>query len=81
MTDTYTVVTWTEMPYTSYDKRHIRVEHRVRLVVYDETTVDVLHERRCDGGGQRGDWEGVDVLEVRPHGVREQSLREGVVAE
>lgn len=81
MTDTYTVATWTEAPYTSYDKRHIRVEHRVRLLVYDEDHVDVVHERRQDDDGQRGEWKGVDVLEVRPHGVREQSLREGVMAE
>jgi hypothetical protein len=81
VTDTYTVATWTEAPYTSYDKRHIRVEHRVRLLVYDEDHVDVVHERRQDDDGQRGEWKGVDVLEVRPHGVREQSLREGVMAE
>ena len=81
MTDTYTVATWTEAPYTSYDKRHIRVEHRVRLLVYHEDHVDVVHEgRQCDDG-QRGEWKGIDVLEVRPHGVHEQSLREGVMAE
>jgi hypothetical protein len=65
------------MPYTNYDKRHIRVEHRVRVLVYDEGTVDVLHERRRDDDGQRGDWKSVDVLEVRQHGVREVSVREG----
>ena len=81
MTDAYTVATWTEMPYTSYEKRHIRVKHRVRVLVYDGQTVDVVHQRRCDDGGQRGDWEGVDVLDVRPHGVRKESLREGVVSE
>ena len=81
MSDSYTVATWTEAPYTSYDKRHIRVEHRVRLLAYDENHVDVVHEHRRDDGGQRGEWKGVDVLEVRPHGVREESLSEGVLAE
>jgi len=81
VSDTYTVSTWTEMPYTSYNKRHIRVEHRVRVLVYGEQAIDVLHERRRDDNGQRGDWEGIDVLEVRPHGVREESLREGVLTE
>ena len=81
MTDTYTVATWTEAPYTSYDKRHIRVEHRVRVIVYGEDFVDVVHERRRDDDGQRGDWKGVEVLKVRGHGVRERSLREGVLAE
>lgn len=81
MTDSYTVATWTEMPYTSYDKRHIRVEHRVRVLVYDEGHIDMVHERRRDDDGQRGEWKGVDVLEVRPHGVREESIREGVLAE
>ena len=81
MTDTYTVATWTDAPYTSYDKRHIRVEHRARVLVYDEGTVDVVHERRRDDDGQRGDWKGVDALEIRPHGVRKESLREGVLSE
>jgi len=81
VTDSYTVATWTEMPYTSYDKRHIRVEHRVRVLVYDEGHIDMVHERRRDDDGQRGEWKGVDVLEVRPHGVREESIREGVLAE
>lgn len=81
MTDTYTVATWTDAPYTNYDMRHIRVEHRVRVLVYGEKTVDVVHERRRDDDGQRGDWESVDILEVRPHGVHELSPREGVLSE
>ena len=81
MTDAYTVASWTEMPYTSYEKRHIGVEHRVRVLVYDEGTVDVVHERRLNEDNQRGDWESADVLEVRPHGVREHSLGEGVASE
>lgn len=80
MTDSYIVATWTEAPCTSYDKRHIRVEHRVRVLVYDEGHIDVVHERRRDDG-QRGDWKGVKVLEVRPHDVRERSLRVGVPEE
>jgi hypothetical protein len=81
VTDAYTIATWTDAPYTSFNKRYIQIEHRVRLLVHEPTVVDVLHERRRDDDGQRGDWEGVDVWEVRPHGVREESLREGVLAE
>jgi hypothetical protein len=79
--DAYTVATWTEAPYTSYDKRHIQIEHRVRLLVHEPTVIDVIHERRTDDDGHRGDWEGVDVLEVRSHGVRRESLRVGGMAE
>jgi len=81
VTDTYTVATWTEAPYTSYDKRHIRVEHRVRLLAYDEGHIDVVHERRQDDDGQRGEWKAINVWEVRANSVREESLREGVLAE
>jgi hypothetical protein len=81
MTDTYTVARWAEAPYTSYDKRQIQIEHRVRLLVHEPTAIDVLHERRTDDYGHRSEWEGVDVLEVRPQGVQRESLREGVLAE
>jgi len=81
VTDAYTIANWTEVPYTSYDKRHLRVKHRVRLLVHEPTVVDVVHERSRDDDGHRSEWEGVDVLEVRPQGVQRESLREGVLAE
>jgi hypothetical protein len=81
VTDAYNIAIWTDAPYTSYDKRHIQIEHRVRLLVHEPTVIDVIHERRTDDDGQWGDWEGVDVLEVRPHGVQRESLRDGVLAE
>ena len=81
MTDSVTIASWTEHPYTSYDKRHIRVEHRVRVLAYDGGFADVQHERRKNDRGTTTDWVTVDVVELRDHGLRRQKLREGVLQE
>jgi hypothetical protein len=48
VTETYTVAEWSEMPYTDHRKRGAVVEHRVRLIVYDAGSIDVLHQVRGD---------------------------------
>ena len=65
MTDTQTIASWTEHPYTSYDKRHITVEHRVRVLSYDGGFADVQHERRTNDNGKCSNWKEVSVAELR----------------
>lgn len=77
MTDKHTIASWTESPYTSYDKRHIVIHHRVRIIRYDETTVDVVHQRR------EGDeaWKVVEAVELREYGLIPNKIRDGVMSE
>lgn len=75
--DTATIASWTEMPYTSYDKRSIVIHHRVRVIHYDGTSADVMHERR-EGDGE---WKTVAVAELRDHGMTHQKLRDGILEE
>ena len=76
--ETYTIARWTEEPYKSYNKRHISVEYRVRVLDYGGSIVDVVRERRNEGG-LTAEWEEVCVIEVREHGVREVLRKEEVV--
>jgi hypothetical protein len=81
MSETVTLATWTEAPYTSHDKRHIRVEHRVRVLAYDGDFADVQHERRTNDRGDRTDWKTVEVVELRDHGMQHRKVRKGVLQE
>lgn len=77
MSETVTIASWTTSPYTSYDKRGVVIHHRVRIVRYDRTTADVVHERR-EGND---DWTTVGAVELREHGLTKQKLRDGVLEE
>jgi hypothetical protein len=77
VSETVTLASWTKQPYTSYDKRHIAIHHRVRIVRYDASSADVMHERR-EGNGE---WSTVAVAELRDYGMTHQKLREGVLQE
>jgi len=77
MSETVTLASWTTSPYTSYDKRSRTMHHRVRIIHYDNTTADVVHERR-EGND---DWKTVEVAELRDYGMTHQKIRDGVMAE
>jgi len=77
MSETVTLASWTTSPYTSYDKRGIVIHHRVRIVRYDDSSTDVMHERR-EGNEE---WTTVAVAELRDYGMTHQKLREGVLQE
>lgn len=82
MSESVTIASWTERPYTSHDKRHIRVEHRVRVLAYDGAFADVQHERRRrDKNKVLDDWQEVEVVEIRDHGMQRRKVREGVLQE
>jgi hypothetical protein len=81
MSDTFTIGRWTERPYTSYDKRHIKIEHRVRVLAYDGGISDVSHERRENDNGTVSDWKEVEVVEIRDHGAIHRKVRKGVLQE
>ena len=76
MSDDVVLASWTDHPYTSYDKRSIKVHHRVRVIHYERGRADVLHER-CEGSG---DWETIEAVELRD-GMYYQKLRDGVLEE
>jgi hypothetical protein len=80
MSDDVTIGRWSESPYTSYDKRHITIDHRVRIIDYGGGMVDVVHERR-QNDGDRGEWEQVAYAEVREHGMTHRKVRDGVMSE
>jgi len=78
----FTIGRWSEHPYTSHDKRHIEIHHRVRVVVYGNNFADVIHERRKhDGETAAPDWKTVETVEIRDYGARKQRHREGVLQE
>jgi hypothetical protein len=77
MSDDLVLASWTSHPYTSHDRRHIAVHHRVRVIHYDRSSADVVHERR-EGND---DWKTVEVAELRDHGLTHQKLRDGVLHE
>lgn len=82
MSETYTIGRWTERPYTSHDKRHIKVKHRVRVLVYDGGFTDVVHERRRrDKHNWLDDWKEVETVEVRDYGATYRKARDGVLQE
>lgn len=78
----FTIGRWSEYPYTSHDKRHIEIEHRVRVLVYGNNFVDVTHERRRqDRDTHDPDWTTVETVEVRDYGARHEQYCEGVLQE
>lgn len=81
MTEAVTIASWTEHPYTGYDKRHIKIEHRVRVLRYDGGFADVHHERRRNAHGTCSEWVDVAVVELRDHGMRRETVRDGVLSE
>ena len=81
MTEAVTIGSWVERPYTSYDKRHIKFEHRVRVLAYDGGFADVQHERRENDRGTRSEWKEVEVVELRDHGLNHRKVRKGVLEE
>jgi hypothetical protein len=82
MTETVVIASWTEHPYTSHDKRHITVEHRVRVLAYDGGFADIQHERRRRDKNKILDgWKEVAVVELRDHGMNYRTVRGGVLQE
>lgn len=81
MSDTETLATWTESPYTSYDKRHITVKHRVRVIRYEGGFADVIHQRQVQDDASAVEWEEVKRTELRDHGMRTQKVRDGLLEE
>jgi len=75
MSDTTVLASWTEHPYTSYDKRSWAIEHRVVVEHYGGMGGDVRHEvRSSDSEDCPAEWTEKDVVELRDHGklVRKQ---------
>ena len=63
----YVVSEWTEMPYTSHDRRGAVIEHRVVLEPYDNNAADVRHEVRSDDERAKTSdrWTPIRVYELR----------------
>ncbi|ELZ96644.1 hypothetical protein [Haloferax sulfurifontis] len=61
------LASWEDAPYVSYDRRSAVVEHRIRLVVYDDGNVDVVHEVRSDDdrADEPAEWTPKEAHEVR----------------
>lgn len=79
MSDTHTLVEWTESPYRSYDKRSRTVQHRVVVDDYGPAGADARHEVRSDTDPTvPHTWTEVDVVEVRQHGIQKVSRGEVV---
>ena len=74
--ETYTVAEWETHPYTSHDKRHRTVHHRIRLMWYSSDMADVVVERKIPDEGLTS-WTEVEIYELRPHGVTHVSKSEG----
>lgn len=73
------VAEWTEMPFTSYDRRGDVVEHRVVLEYYGETGADVRHEyRSSDADRYPDEWTEYTAYELRDHGIRQVQRNTGV---
>jgi len=78
VTETHTVAEWSELPYTDHKRRGAVVEHRVRLIVYDGGSIDVLHQARGDADAPVPDeWTTVVAYEYRHGNVTR--LRRGKV--
>lgn len=70
MSTTETLCSWTEYPYSSYDKRAYEIEHRVVIERYDADTHDVRHEvRSSDDDSTPSTWAETEMVELRPHGM------------
>ena len=68
--DTAVIASWTEHPYTSYDKRSWVIEHRVVIEHYGGLGADVRHEvRSSDSEDCPDEWTELDVAELRDHGM------------
>jgi hypothetical protein len=76
--DERVVAEWTEMPFTSHDKRSWTVQHRVVAESFAGTGVDVRHEVRSDeADGVPDDWTSAEVYEAREHGVSKITRADG----
>jgi hypothetical protein len=61
---------WSENPYTSYDKRSWKIQHRVVVIHYSAATADVRHEvRSADDPSVPEDWTEREAVELRDHGM------------
>lgn len=68
--DERVLASWTEMPYTSYDKRGWTIEHRVVVEHYGAMGSDVRHEvRSSDSDDCPDEWTELDIAELRDHGM------------
>lgn len=64
--ETFTLANWDTHPFTAHDRRRDVVEHRARLIVYDQYDLDVVHEYRLNPSDARPEeWSERRVLEVR----------------
>lgn len=65
------VAVWTEAPFTSYERRSHRIEHRVLIEHYGGIGADVRHEvRLMDDDSVPDEWVECDVFELREHGIQ-----------
>jgi len=72
------VGSWSERPFTSYDKRSYVIEHRIVVETHGSVGVDVRHEVRSDDyDGAPDDWTPKEVYEAREHGVDKITAAEG----
>ena len=72
------LASWSEKPYVSHRRRSTVVEHRLRLIVYSDGNVDVVHDIRA---GRRNDrepeeWAEAEIYEVRGGRVRKTHRRD-----
>jgi len=74
----YTVAEWTEMPYTSHDRRGAVIEHRVVFEPFNAIGADIRHEVRSDDGRANvsDEWTAVKVFEMRNGRVEKLSRKE-----
>ena len=71
MSDELRIASWSESPFTSYERRSVTVEHRIVAEAFPGVGADIRHEVRCPDSdvGPEG-WSTAEVYEVRDHGVR-----------
>jgi hypothetical protein len=72
------VASWSERPYTAYDKRSWAIEHRIVVEAHPGAGVDVRHEVRSDDAdGVSAEWTEAEVYEAREHGLDKITRAEG----
>ena len=70
MSNELTLAEWTEMPYTSHERRGDTVEHRVVVESHGDVGADARHEVRSeDADHMPSTWTAAEVVEARPHGL------------
>lgn len=71
MSDVLRIASWSERPFTSYERRGATVEHRIVAEAYPGVGADIRHEVRCtDSDVGPEDWSIAEKYEVRDHGIR-----------